>query len=313
MSFEELYNDSEPPRPEPRASPAPRARARAKPVKPSGRPPDSLELRSALISFALRARDSRQSALQGSPMSREQVENWGELHATLDAFLRQPARKMTSLDVERARATLESELEQDARVYGDIPAELADGVLARVDRLAGRLAELRQLQLRPSKAIPRFAWPVEPVLITSVFGSRFHPITRRERDHLGLDLAAKPGQLVWAVASGEVLRADWNGAHGLQVVVRHENDIVSRYSHLSRMLVAPGEWVEQGDVLGLAGKTGLATGVHLHFELWRDDQPVDPLELMGPTESGEDPAFVQGTKRKLPETRMGRRPSGRRP
>ncbi len=319
MSFDELYSGSETSLSDAQAPavrearPAPRQR-RKKQVRPSTRPPDSLELRSALIAFSLRAREVRQDAAQGSAMPEAQVENWWELTALLDVFLRQPVRKMTSLDVERAQVTLEAELEDDARVYGDMPAELADAVLARVDRLAGRMAELRQLQLQPSKLLPRFAWPVEPVIITSVFGSRRHPITRRERNHLGLDLAAREGQIVSASAVGVVLRAGWNGDHGLQVVVEHEGDVLTRYSHLSQVLVGPGERVEQGDVLGLAGKTGLSTGVHLHFELWRDGRPMDPLDELGPTESGKEPVFVRGAARKRAlEKRKGRRPTGRRP
>ncbi|HSP81042.1 MAG TPA: M23 family metallopeptidase [Myxococcaceae bacterium] len=319
MSFDELYSESEPSPPDAQA-PAARAprpsppKRRKKQVQPPTRPPDSLELRSALITFSTRARDARQDAVHGSAMPGVQVENWWELTALLDAFLRQPARKMTSLDVVRAQVTLEAELEEDARVYGDIPAELADAVVARVDRLAGRMAELRQLQLQPSRLLPRFAWPVDPVIITSVFGSRRHPSTRRERNHLGLDLAAREGQLVSASSAGVVRHADWNGAHGLQVVVEHEGDVLTRYSHLSQVLVGPGERVEQGDVLGLAGKTGLATGTHLHFELWRDGRPKDPLEELGPTESGEEPVFVQGAARKRAlEKRKGRRPTRRRP
>jgi murein DD-endopeptidase MepM/ murein hydrolase activator NlpD len=210
--------------------------------------------------------------------------------------------------------TLEAELEEDARTYGDMPADLADAVLARMDQLAVRMAELRLLQLKPSKKKPlQFAWPVDPVVITSVYGSRVHPITGQERDHLGLDLAAKRGQLVTAAARGVVLRAGWNGAHGNQVIIEHDGNVTTRYSHLSRVLVTPGEVLEEGDVVGAAGKTGLATGVHLHFELWRDGQPCDPLDELGPTDSGEEPSFVQ---REVPadETkREGRRPVGRRP
>jgi murein DD-endopeptidase MepM/ murein hydrolase activator NlpD len=255
--------------------------------------PDSLELRAALVTFATQARSSRSQVKQGSPMPGEQVDNWRRMNAALDTFLRKPARKTSSMDVVRARVTLEAELEEDARAYGDIPADLADAVLARMELLAVRMAVLRHLQLKPSRTRPRLVWPVDPVVITSVFGSRVHPITGQEREHQGVDLAAEPGQLVLAAARGVVLRAGWNGAHGNQVVIQHDGDVTTRYSHLSRLLVLPGDVLESGDVLGTAGMTGLATGVHLHFELWRDGEPVDPLDEMGPTDSGEEPAFVQ--------------------
>ncbi|MFE8595992.1 M23 family metallopeptidase [Archangium violaceum] len=274
--------------------------------------PVSQELRDSLATFATQARATRSQMQRGSPMPDAQVINWREMNATLDAFLSQSARKTSSLDVVRARVTLEAELEEDARTYGDMPADLADAVLARMDQLAVRMAELRLLQLKPSKKPIRFSWPVDPVVITSVFGSRVHPITGRERDHLGLDLAAKRGQLVSAAAKGVVVRAGWNGSHGNQVIIQHDGNVTTRYSHLSRVLVTPGEVLEEGDVVGAAGKTGLATGVHLHFELWREGEPVDPLDELGPTESGEEPSFVQREPAGVSKSE-GRRPVGRRP
>jgi murein DD-endopeptidase MepM/ murein hydrolase activator NlpD len=220
-----------------------------------------------------------------------------------------PARKTSPLDVVRTRTTLESELELDARLYGDIPAELADAVLARMDALGLRMAELRRLQYRPTPGKqPRFSWPVDPVLVTSVFGSRLHPILGTERDHQGLDLAAKAGQLVTAAAEGVVLRAGPAGGHGNQVILQHDGRVTTRYSHLSRVLVVPGDVVEQGDVVGAAGRTGLATGVHLHFELWHGEEPVDPLDEMGPTDSGDEPSFVHRDTAPGPYMTQGRRP-----
>jgi murein DD-endopeptidase MepM/ murein hydrolase activator NlpD len=320
MSFDELY--SEPASPPGDAERAASSRKGASKKTPQARrgassvqPPDSLELRAALVSFATQARALRAQVKRGSPMPGDQVDNWRRMNASLDTFLRLPARKTSSLDVVRARVSLEAELEEDARTYGDVPGDLADAVLARMELLAVRMAELRLLQLKPSPKHLRLVWPVDPVVITSVFGSRVHPITGREREHQGLDLAAKSGQFVMAAARGVVIRAGWNGSHGNQVVIQHDGDITTRYSHLSNLLVTPGEVLDQGDVVGTAGRTGLATGVHLHFELWRDGEPMDPLDEMGPTDSGEEPAFVQG---EAPASgagkRQGRRPSiGRRP
>ncbi|MFL5352694.1 M23 family metallopeptidase [Archangium sp.] len=289
----------------------PQARRKGAPLEDA---PASMELRAALAAFADLARGARGQVTRGSAMPPAQADNWRRMNATMDDFLRQPVRKTSSLDVVRARVTLEAELEQDARAYGDIPSELADAVLARVDLLAVRMAELRHLQLKPSKKPLQFAWPVDPVVITSVFGSRVHPITGEEREHQGLDLAAKPGQLVSAAARGVVVRAGWNGGHGNQVVLQHDGDVTTRYSHLSRVLVEPGDVLEQGDVVGAAGKTGLATGVHLHFEIWHGGEPEDPLDQMGPTDSGEEPAFVRHEEHPSPGTRQGRRPVvGRRP
>jgi murein DD-endopeptidase MepM/ murein hydrolase activator NlpD len=301
MTFEEMYaSEAASQRAEPASPPAsdtPRPRSRRMPqarVHNPLRVEESLELRSALLSFAMRARAVRGTVRAGSAMPPAQMDNWEAMNAAVDEFLRRTARETSSRDVVRARVTLEAELEQDARIYGDMPAELSDAVLVRVYRLTRRMAEVRQLatQVKPAKL--RFAWPVDPVVVTSTFGSRLHPITGQEREHLGVDLSARRGQLVNAAAKGVVLSAGWNGNHGLQVVLQHEGDVTTRYSHLSRVLVEPGEVLDQGDVVGLAGKTGMATGVHLHFELWRGNEPSDPLEELGPVPDGEQPRNAKG-------------------
>jgi murein DD-endopeptidase MepM/ murein hydrolase activator NlpD len=83
---------------------------------------------------------------------------------------------------------------------------------------------------------------------------------------------------VYAAAAGVVLNAGWNGNYGYQVEIQHAARVFTRYSHLSRVLVEPGQILERGDVVGLAGDTGMATGVHLHFELWQDGRPRDPID-----------------------------------
>ncbi|MEA5532886.1 M23 family metallopeptidase [Crocosphaera sp. XPORK-15E] len=105
--------------------------------------------------------------------------------------------------------------------------------------------------------------------ITSAFGWRTHPIAGTGRMHNGTDIGAPLGTPVLAVYAGEVLNADWLGGYGLAVTLRHlEGTQESLYAHLSEIYVQPGEWVEQGTVVGRVGSTGYSTGPHLHFE-WR--------------------------------------------
>ena len=87
--------------------------------------------------------------------------------------------------------------------------------------------------------------------------------------HNGTDFGAPLGTPVLAAYAGEVSHADWSGGYGLMVTLRHlEGTQESRYAHLSDIYVQPGEWVEQGTVIGRLGNTGYSTGPHLHFE-WR--------------------------------------------
>ncbi|MEL4898242.1 M23 family metallopeptidase [Crocosphaera sp. Alani8] len=111
-----------------------------------------------------------------------------------------------------------------------------------------------------------FPLPVVATM-TSAFGWRIHPISGTQRMHNGTDFGAPQGTPVLAAYSGEVSHADWSGGYGLMVVLRHlEGTQESRYAHLSDVYVEPGEWVEQGTIIGRVGNTGYSTGPHLHFE-----------------------------------------------
>ncbi len=95
--------------------------------------------------------------------------------------------------------------------------------------------------------------------------------------HSGVDLAAPAGSPVYATASGVVSFANWNGGYGQLVVVDHGNQIQTRFAHLSRLLVAPGQRVSKGQVVGLVGSTGRSTGPHLHYEIRQAGRAVNPL------------------------------------
>ncbi len=104
--------------------------------------------------------------------------------------------------------------------------------------------------------------------ITSVFGWRTHPVLGYSRFHTGTDLGAPLGTPVLAAFAGQVAIADWLGGYGLAVVLDHNKQSQETlYGHLSELFVKPGEWVQQGEVIGRVGSTGMSTGPHLHFEL----------------------------------------------
>lgn len=272
MSLAEALADFGPPllpsRPEtPAAAPAARPEAHA-----------SLELRAALLRFGTRARAHRAQVPRGGAMPAPQGENWEEMLALLDHFLHRAAAQTHPLDAVRARVSLDAELELDAQAYGDFPPLLAEEVVERLGKLTVRMAAIRRLGVKPAPERPSFTWPLEPTRVTSLFGRRIDPLDRSWRTHQGVDLAAEPGQVVTAAAPGTITFAAWNGGHGQQVEIEHPGGILTRYSHLSQLLVQVGFAVERGAPLGLAGSTGKSTGVHLHFELIRDGEPVDPLE-----------------------------------
>ncbi len=128
----------------------------------------------------------------------------------------------------------------------------------------------------------RSTWipPVEGGRITSRFGERLHPILRKRHRHLGVDFAAPVGTPVRATADGKVAFIGYRKGYGRVIVLRHDRHRTTVYAHLSRFAkgLRRGVWVEQGQTIGFVGRSGLATGPHLHYELRVDGVPHDPLK-----------------------------------
>jgi murein DD-endopeptidase MepM/ murein hydrolase activator NlpD len=125
----------------------------------------------------------------------------------------------------------------------------------------------------------KFMWPVAGFL-RSGFGMRRHPILGTMRMHAGVDLVAPNGALVKAADGGQIIQAGYDGAYGYSIVVYHGGGFATWYAHLSRILVAAGQNVSRGEVIGLVGATGLATGPHLHFEVRINGAAQNPLEWL---------------------------------
>ena len=115
--------------------------------------------------------------------------------------------------------------------------------------------------------------------ISSGFGARHHPILGRSRMHTGLDIAAGYGTPIHAAATGTVNFAGRNGGYGNFVRINHGSGMQTAYGHMSRIAVASGEHVTQGEVIGYVGSTGLSTGPHVHYEMIRGGRKVDPRSV----------------------------------
>jgi murein DD-endopeptidase MepM/ murein hydrolase activator NlpD len=123
-------------------------------------------------------------------------------------------------------------------------------------------------------------YPVKYSRISSHFSdARYHPILKTKVPHYGVDFAAASGTPVQAVADGAVLMARWHRGNGRFVKLRHDSTYESGYAHLSRIApgLKPGMRVRKGEVIGYVGMTGLATGPHLHFAMYRNGAYIDPL------------------------------------
>lgn len=111
-----------------------------------------------------------------------------------------------------------------------------------------------------------------------------HPILRIARPHYGVDYAAPRGTPVEALGEGKVTEAGWKGGYGRFIAIRHNSVFSTTYAHLSGYAknIKPGVHVNQGQVIGFVGMSGLATGPHLDFRVYKNGSPVDPLHLESP-------------------------------
>jgi murein DD-endopeptidase MepM/ murein hydrolase activator NlpD len=125
------------------------------------------------------------------------------------------------------------------------------------------------------------AWPVDGPVVSG-FGNRVHPILGGTRFHAGIDISAPSGTPIRAPAPGTVTRAGGEGGCGYSITLEHPGGLRTRYCHLSVIHVGVGQTVVFGEVIGLVGSTGLSTGPHLHFEVYRDGNLVDPLSVLPP-------------------------------
>jgi murein DD-endopeptidase MepM/ murein hydrolase activator NlpD len=152
------------------------------------------------------------------------------------------------------------------RPPGSVPAPPPRGPLPR-GRRGGHAPG------RPS--LPALAWPLRGV-VTSAFGRE----RRQHAHHEGIDIDGEVGEPILAAAAGTVVRAGWEGGYGRLVVLDHGLGLTTLYAHASRLLVEEGDRVEAGDEIAEVGESGHAHGSHLHFEVHRDDRPVNPLPYL---------------------------------
>ena len=161
----------------------------------------------------------------------------------------------------------------------EILATSADGALdPRFERLGFSLARMSALELALD-GVPQIV-PAADRRITSAFGYRRDPFTRRAAMHSGIDFKGALGSPIFAAAMGEVSFAGWKSGYGKCVEISHPNGMMTRYAHLSRIDVTVGQSIDAGETLGGLGSTGRSTGPHLHFEVRINGRPVNPRPFL---------------------------------
>ena len=170
---------------------------------------------------------------------------------------------------------------------GTVPAsaELTTSLMrlaAGLDRHQERLAALESLMLdrKVNAAVTPSGWPVEGGWVSSGFGRRVDPFTGQQSMHEGVDIATRFGTTVQAMGDGLVTFSGERAGYGLLVEITHDSALVTRYAHNNSLLVKVGDRVQKGQAIAQVGASGRTTGPHLHFEVLRDGNPVNPQRYL---------------------------------
>ena len=161
-------------------------------------------------------------------------------------------------------------------------------VIDRLDFLVGELETQRRLlnslEIYKEKMQPYLlnfptVWPVQGN-ISSGFGWRRNPFGRGREFHQGIDIPARTGTPILAAGGGTVLSSGWINGYGNTVVIDHGGGLTTKYAHNTRNTVIAGQRVERGDIIAHVGSTGRSTGPHLHYEVRRHGQPINPVGFL---------------------------------
>ncbi|MDX5370527.1 MAG: M23 family metallopeptidase [Alphaproteobacteria bacterium] len=169
--------------------------------------------------------------------------------------------------------------------FDDFGTPADRSVRASLEALASRIeTQTHQLDLLENLLLDRdvdtalrpAGLPVRAGYASSSFGMRSDPFTAKREFHRGMDFSGPLGSDILAVADGVVAFSGRHPSYGNMVDIDHGNGYMTRYAHNQKNLVEPGQRVRAGDVIARMGRSGRATGVHVHFEVWVTDRPVNP-------------------------------------
>ncbi|MBK5941034.1 peptidase M23 [Halochromatium roseum] len=169
----------------------------------------------------------------------------------------------------------ENKVDEVAQDLAKVLAELGD----RKRKLVLLESLIMERDLK-SHSVPD-GWPLKTGgVVTSTFGMRRHPISGRRSMHKGIDISGKHGSDIVAMADGLVIFSGRKSGYGKIVEIRHPDGLETRYAHNSRNIVNKGDLVTKGQVIAKLGSTGRSTGPHVHFEVRRDGEALDPMRFL---------------------------------
>jgi murein DD-endopeptidase MepM/ murein hydrolase activator NlpD len=164
-----------------------------------------------------------------------------------------------------------------ARLDVDQLARRANILVRSLNEAYDSLSRQRDRLAATPSIMPTKGW------LTSAFmRERVHPILHLARPHEGIDVSAPMGAEIEAPAAGVVTDVRWEEGYGNMLTLDHGFGLVTRYAHCSKILAVRGQRVKRGQKIAQVGSTGLATGPHLHYEVWVNHKPVDPIKYVMP-------------------------------
>lgn len=207
-----------------------------------------------------------------------------ESRAALTAISTAASASTEKIVGELSRLGIDADLPADAAIGGPLlPArdDLPDATDMLDEANATMAALIRFKAARGALASAPVHMPVagDPRL-SSGFGNRKDPFTRGRAFHAGLDFAKPTGTVVLAAGAGKIVFVGQRSGYGNVVEIDHGNGVLTRYAHLSGFIAEKGQAVVTGTPIALVGSTGRSTGPHLHFEVRRADQPLDPIPFL---------------------------------
>ncbi len=178
---------------------------------------------------------------------------------------------------------LTKEYEEQKRKEAEAKKKAEEAAKKKAEEEAKKKAEEEKKKQQQSTSVA-FDWPTPGYTwITCPFGPRTHPVTGKYSNHNGVDIGAYAGSPIRSTAAGTVITNTYNSVYGNMIKVDHGNGIVSMYAHMNaRSKLKVGATVQQGTVLGYVGTTGLSSGYHLHFTIFKDGVAVNPLNYVKP-------------------------------
>lgn len=236
-------------------------------------------IRLSLLDFAAGSERDLLDELRTAEADRELHLRAGEeAEAEAAALQAQLEEELAELEERRkTQARIQAELQGRIDEWQQLAEQRAREAEEFTDLIKERQAE--ELGFAPgdpgAASVEGFIMPTSGS-VGSRFGPRVHPIFGTTRMHSGVDIGAPTGQAIWASKEGRVIFAGWRGGYGNTVIVQHEGNVATLYAHMSQISATDGDWVDQGEVIGLIGSTGWSTGPHLHFETRVDGVPRDP-------------------------------------